>query len=66
MTTDQGSWEALNQAAVCGLMFRFGPTEAQLTELPWWRRITCRLLPRHQRWRLHPLAPQIREFNRAL
>ena len=63
MTTDQESWEDLNEALVCGLLFRFGLNDAQLAELPRWRRAACRLLPRQHRWLLHPLAARIREFN---
>lgn len=63
MTTDQESWEDLNEALVCGLLVRFGPNDAQLAELPWWRRAACRLLPRRHRWRLHSLAPRIRQFD---
>ena len=36
MTTDQESWEDLNEALVCGLLFRFGLNDAQLAELPRW------------------------------
>ena len=63
---EEDSWADLDLALVCGLMRRWGPTPAQLAALPWWRRTVCRLLPRRQRWRVHPLAPQIRDFERRL
>ena len=62
----EASGEDLDLALVCGLLRRWGPTPAQLAALPWWRRTACRLLPRRQRWRLYPLASQIREFERRL
>ena len=58
--------EDLDLALVCGLLRRWGPSPAQLAALPWWRRTVCRLLPRRQRWRIHPLAPTIRDFERRL
>ena len=62
----EASGEDLDLALACGLMRRWGPSPAQLVALPWWRRTACRLLPRRQRWRVHPLAPQIRDFERRL
>lgn len=56
--------DELNLALACGLMRRWGPSPAQLAALPWWRRTVCRLLPSRHRWRLHPLAPLIRDFDR--
>ena len=58
--------EEMNLAVACGLMRRWGPSPAQLAALPWWRRTVCRLLPRGHRWRLHSLAPHIRDFERQL
>ena len=58
--------DELNLALACGLMRRWGPSSAQLVALPWWRRAACRVLPRGHRWRVHPLAPQIREFDRRV
>ena len=58
--------EEMNLALACGLMRRWGPTPAQMAELPWWRRTACRFLPRSQRWRVHPLAPAIRDFERRV
>ena len=55
------SGEGLDLALACGLLRRWGPTPAQLAALPWWRRTVCRLLPRRQRWRVHPMAPLIRD-----
>ena len=66
--TDVGeAWgQDLDLALACGLMRRWGPGPAQLVALPWWRRTVCRLLPRRHRWRVHPLAPLIRDFERRL
>ena len=66
--TDVGatSREDLDLALACGLLRRWGPSPAQLAALPWWHRTVCRLLPRSQRWRVHPLAPQIRDFERRV
>ena len=66
--TDVGeaSEEDLDLALTCGLLRRWGPSPAQLAALPWWRRTVCRLLPRRQRLRVHPLAPHIGEFERRL
>ena len=66
--TDVGeaSGEDLDLALTCGLLRRWGPSPAQLAALPWSRRTACRLLPRRQRWRVHPLAQSIREFERRL
>ena len=58
--------EDLDLALVCGLLRRWGPSPAQLAALPWWRRTVCQLLPRRHRWRVHPLAPAIRDFERHL
>ena len=58
--------EEMNLALECGLMRRWGPSPAQLAELPWWRRTVCQLLPRRHRWRVHPLAPAIRDFEDRL
>ena len=58
--------EEMNFALVCGFLRRWGPSPAQLAALPWWRRTVCRLLPRSQRWRVHPLAPAIRDFEDRL
>ena len=58
--------EELNLAIVCGLMRRWGPSTTQMAALPWWRRTACRVLPRSQRWRMHPLAPAIRGFEDRL
>ena len=60
---EEDSWEDLDLALACGLMRRWGPSPAQLAALPWWRRTACRVLPRSQRWRAHPLAPAIRDFE---
>ena len=57
------SWDELNFALTCGLMYRKGPSPSQLGALPWWRQVACRILPRKHRWRMHPLAPHIRHFN---
>ena len=62
----EASMDELNLALVCGLMRRWGPSPAQLASLPWWRRTACRVLPRSQRWRVHPLAPAIRGFEDRL
>ena len=62
----EASGEDLDLALTCGLLRRWGPSPAQLAALPWWRRTVCRLLPRRQRWRVHPLAQPIREFERRL
>ncbi len=62
----EATQEELNLALVCGLLRRWGPSPAQLAELPWRRRAVCRLLPRRSRWRVHPLAPMIRAFERRL
>ena len=66
--TDVGetAGEDLDLALTCGLLRRWGPSPAQLAALPWWRRTVCQLLPRRQRWRVHPLAPQVRDFERCL
>ena len=64
--TAEDSWEELNLAAICGLLRRFGPSPSQLAGLPWWRRTACRLLPRQHRWRAHPLAPHIRNFENCI
>ena len=56
----------LDLALTCGLLRRWGPSPAQLATLPWWRRTACRILPRSQRWRVHPLAPAIRDLERRL
>lgn len=66
--TDVGetSGEDLDSALTCGLLRRWGPSPAQLAALPWWRRTACRVLPRSQRWRVHLLAPAIRDFERRV
>lgn len=58
------SGDDLDLALTCGLLRRWGPSPAQLTALSRWRQTVCRLLPRSQRWRVHPLAPMIRDFDR--
>ena len=63
---EEDSWADLDLALACGLMRRWGPSPAQKSALPWWRRNACRVLPRSQRWRLHPLAPAIRDFEDRL
>ena len=60
------SGEDLDLALTCGLLRRWGPTPAQLAALPWWRRTVCQLLPRRHQWRVHPLAPAIRDFERRV
>ena len=62
----ESSREDLDLALTCGLMRRWGPSPTQLAALPWWRRAVCRLLPRRHRWRVHPLAPTIRDFERRV
>lgn len=61
---EEDSWEDLNLAVACGLMRRWGPSPTQMVALPWWRRMVCRLLSSRHRWRIHPLAPMIRGFDR--
>ena len=63
---NEATQEEMNLALVCGLMRRWGPSSAQIAELSCWRRAACRVLPRSQRWRVHPLAPTIRELERRL
>lgn len=65
-TPDSDAWDDLQVAAICGLTYRFGPTDAQLAEMSWWRRALCRVLPQRHRWRVTPLAGQIREYNRLV
>ena len=62
----EATQQELDLALVCGLMRRWGPSPTQMAELPWWRRTACRVLPRSQRWRVHPLAPTIRDFEDRL
>lgn len=52
---------AFDHAVAAALTSRNGPCAH---EMPAWRRIAVRLLPRRQRWRLSVLAPDIREFKR--
>ena len=63
---NEGTEGDIDLALVCGLMRRWGPSPAQLAALSWWRRTACRVLPRSQRWRVHPLAPVIRDFEDRL
>ena len=62
----EASGQDLDRALRCGLLRRWGPSPGQLAALPWWRRTVCLLLPRRHRWRVHPLAPLIRDFERRL
>lgn len=59
------AWSDLNMAVTCGLIYRFGPTPAERSNLPWWKQLACSLLPKSHRWRVHPLAPSIAAFNRS-
>ena len=63
---NEATQEEMNLALVCGLMRRWGPSSAQIAELSCWRRTACRVLPRSQRWRVHPLARTIRDFEDRL
>ena len=67
MTPAPGSsWEDVQLAGRCALIYRFGLTRQDLAELPRWRRALGHLLPRRHRWRIHPLAGRIRDYNRGI
>ena len=61
--TDAEYEVAMSFAATIGLAKRFGPTDEEISELPLYKRILVRLLPKDQRWKYSPFAQAIREYG---
>jgi len=61
--TDAEYVVAMLFAAKIGLAIRFGPTDEEISELPFHKRILVRLLPQDQRWKYSPFAQAIREWG---